>query len=152
MHMSRKKPPLTPEDIAEKDRLNALVEASKPEFKEKHGKRLTQTLLAEVVGEMVKGEPMTQGAIWQYLKSENPTKLNAPIVQAIAAVCDFDPELVSPRFAPKEWLRPGESIGGLDDLPEDEAVELVERWAAQLPPRLAMKMAQIFLSRASAEL
>lgn len=160
MQMSREKPPLTPEERAEKRRLLELFEKSKPAWQATHnGTRLTQTLLAQVVGEMVNGEPMTQGAMWQYLKEDHNTKLNAPIVQAIAAVCGFDPKLVSPKYEPKEWLKaaiqdsrslPFEPLTA--ELSDDAIIDAVTRWSNGLNPKLAMKLVQVLLSRASAEL
>jgi len=159
MQMSREKPPLTPEEREEKRRLAALFEASKPQWEESHGAKLTQTLLAQLVGEMTKGEPITQGAIWQYLQEDHDTKLNAPVVQAIAAICGFEPSEVSPRFEPKEWLRatlqatPEIPIDELTNgLSEGEIIKAVSRWAEGIEPKLAMKLVQVFLSRASAEL
>ena len=160
MLMTREKPPLTPEEKAEKRRLFELFEKSKPGWQARHnGTRLTQALLGEVVGEMVNGEPMTQGAIWQYLKAEHNTKLNPPIVQAIAAVCGFDPKLVSPKYEPKDWLKA--AIQDSRPMPfdqvtpaqsDDDIVDAVTRWASELNPKLAMKLVQVLLSRASAEL
>ncbi len=99
-----KRPKLTQEEMSEKDRLLSLYKKHRPAWEAKSGgKKLTQEQLGVLVGEMMRGEPLGQGAIWQYLNKKSNTKLNADFVQAVAAVLNFDPEEVSPRFAPKSY-------------------------------------------------
>lgn len=102
---------------------------------------------------------MGQGAIWQYTSEKSDTKLNAPVVQAIAAIAGFDPSEVSPRFAPREYVRsailahsPDELGALIGDLSDQQIIDAITRWTESLPPKLSMKLAQIFLARASAEL
>lgn len=96
----RKKPPLTDAEKAEKARFGDLVRANKARFEEITKKKYTQAALAEEVGNVINGSPMTQGAIWQYLSPDHPTRLNAQIVQAVAALMGFSPEQISPEYAP----------------------------------------------------
>ena len=145
MQMTRSKPPLTPQEVAEKDRLNALYLASKPRWKEAHGKNLTQELLGQLVGEMLNEKPMTQGAICQYLKAESSTKLNPQVVQAIAAICDFEPSEVSQRFEPKNWLKADEEKVGLRELSEEEGLAVVGGGGQSLASKQALYVAELFM-------
>ena len=103
--MSKAKPPLTTEQQAEKARLRGLYDRLKGGWQERNGRYLSQRLLAEIVGEMVSGEPWTQGAISQYLSEKSATKLNAAVVQAMAQVLTFDPAEVGKRFAPRDYVK-----------------------------------------------
>lgn len=97
--MSRDKRPLTGEEQDEKLRLSALVENCRPTWEEEYGVRLTQERLGAMIGEIVNGKPMSQGAIWQYLSTKSRTKLNDKIVLALAVHLGFDPGEVGERFA-----------------------------------------------------
>ena len=101
----KSKPPLTPEQRAEKRRLRAFYESLKADWqKRNNGRYLSQTLLAEIIGDLVKGDPWSQGAINQFMNEKSNTKLPADVVQAMAEVLGFDPAEVGERFAPKEYV------------------------------------------------
>jgi hypothetical protein len=128
MKMAKKtRPALTDEERAEKARLRDLIERHAPAWQAAHpgqGK-LTQTKLGELVAQH-RGDEVGQGAIWQYISTSSDTKLNADIVQVLAAIVGFEAAEVSPRFAPKAYAlaatssRAAEIMAQASRLPEDQ--------------------------------
>jgi hypothetical protein len=55
------------------------------------------------VGRMIRGSPVTPGAMWQYLAVDQDTRLNEQVVGALAFILGFDPSAVGKRFARKAW-------------------------------------------------
>lgn len=114
MQKSRK-PPLTPEERAEKERLKAVFEREKPRWQAANKEKLTQDKLGDLVGQLMNGEPITQGAIWQYLSPSHNTKLNPDFVQAFCIVLGVDIKEIGERFLPL-WIKEETATYGAADV------------------------------------
>lgn len=90
-------------DIDEKKRLSRLVDRFKPIWEANHKEKLTQELLAELLGEM-RGKPISQSGICNYLSVNRATKLSVDFVHAFAALLGFDPGEVGERFKLKPYV------------------------------------------------
>ena len=66
--MRKSTTPLTATDVVEKERLNMLYRTLRPVWERRNnGKKLSQARLGQIIGEMISGEPISQGAVWAYL-------------------------------------------------------------------------------------
>lgn len=171
--------PLTQEEAAEKGRLRDLIKKHSPQWEalHPHEGRLTQAKLGQIVGEMTRDEPVSQGMVWQYTSKTSATKLNAQFVQATAALLGFDVAEVSERFRPRVYVKDrsqpspaGRAHGNcLRDkeggpLPEtdpdeefetlmqiiddDQAIEILRNILRSVSPKGALAAARLFLDRA----
>lgn len=109
------KPPLTPEEFAEKERLRAVFEREKPKWRQVNGEKLTQEKLGILVGELMGGNSITQGAIWQYLTPSHNTRLNPDFVQAFCLVLGTDIREIGERFLPI-WVKEETATYGAADI------------------------------------
>lgn len=105
-----KRPPLNEQEINNKQRLQSLIAEHKPAWEKRNNDRLTQERLGELAGELINGEPMTQGAVWQYTSENSNTRLNSEFVQACASVLGFPPSAVSEEFSPISGVHPSAPI------------------------------------------
>lgn len=121
-----KKPPLTAEEKAEKLRLKSAIARKKPIYERENQQKLTQEKLGELVGEMINGKAMSQGAIWQFLSPDHDTKLNGNVVRAICAILDIDVAEISPRFIPF-WIKESAADYSSEDIEIFKAVTLLNR-------------------------
>lgn len=105
-----KRTPLSDAERKEKQAFRALFDRHKKAWEATTGRRLTQQRLGEIAGQALKGEPFTQGMIWQYLSAESDTRLAVPFVQFVASMLGFDPSEVGKRFAIPDYIAARVSI------------------------------------------